>query len=78
MLYEVITFVERIKSKSKGEFNKVCIEQIKSKIKDLDNYDYSDNLKRELSTYDSEGEFFTVITSYSIHYTKLYDGRDLL
>lgn len=58
-------FVERIKSKSKGEFNKVCIEQIKSKIKDLDNYDYSDNLKRELSTYDSEGEFFTVVFKFN-------------
>lgn len=53
-------FVERIKSKSKDEFNKVCIEQIKNKIKNLGSY-----LKRELSTYDSEGEYFTVVFKFN-------------
>lgn len=58
-------FVERIKSKSKDEFNKVCIEQIKNKIKNLGSYYYGYNLKRELSTYDSEGEYFTVVFRFN-------------
>lgn len=60
-------FVERIKSKSKDEFNKVCIEQIKNKIKNLGSYyyGYNYNLKRELSTYDSEGEYFTVVFRFN-------------
>jgi len=58
-------FVERIKNKSKDEFNKVCIEQIKNKIKTLGSSYYVYNLKKELSTYDSEGEFFTVLFTFN-------------
>lgn len=50
-------YVERLKTQSQTAFEEVCIKQIKEKI---NNYDNEYNLRKELSTYNSEKEFFIV------------------
>lgn len=52
-----IDYAERLKTQSQKAFEEICIKQIKDKIK---NYNNEYNFKKELSTYDSENEFFTV------------------
>jgi hypothetical protein len=49
-------YLERLKTQSKIEFDGICLEQIKNKINDLNLY----NWEKELSAYNSEGEFFIV------------------
>jgi hypothetical protein len=50
-------YAENLKTQSQEAFSQICIEQIKSKI---NNYNGDSKLKRELSNYNSENEFFTV------------------
>lgn len=50
-------YAERLKAKSQTAFNEICINQIQKRISDYNN---GYNLKTELSTYNSESEFFTI------------------
>ncbi len=60
-----VDYAERLKNQSKNAFDEICINQIKAKINDYNN-DY--NLRKELSTYNSENEFF--IVSFQINSVK--------
>lgn len=51
-------YLKRLQVESQNMFEEICIEQIKNKIK---NYSDNNNLSKELLTYNSEGEYFTVI-----------------
>jgi len=51
-----IDYAERLKTQSQTTFESICLEQITSKIK---NYDYY-NWQKDLSAYNSENEFFIV------------------
>ena len=50
-------YAERLETKSQTAFNEICINQIQKKINEYNN---GYNLKTELSTYNSESEFFTI------------------
>lgn len=52
-----IDYAERLRSQSRTAFDGLCLEEIKSKIKGFNFYYWT----KELSTYDSENEFFTVL-----------------
>ena len=52
-----VDYAERLKTQSQTTFDEICIKQIRDKI---NNYNSKYNLRNELSTYNSEGEFFTV------------------
>lgn len=58
-------YSERLRAQSQNAFEEICINQIKAKIKNYNN-DY--NLRKELSTYNSENEFFFV--SFQINNVK--------
>lgn len=60
-----VDYAERLKTQSQNAFDEICINQIKTKINDYNN-DY--NLRKELSTYNSENEFF--IVSFQINSVK--------
>lgn len=51
-------YLKRLQVESQNMFEEICIEQIKNKIK---NYSDNYNLSKELLTYNSEAEYFTVI-----------------
>ena len=50
-------YEERLKIQSQKTFSQICIEQIRNRI---DNYHDDSDIKRELSTYDSESESCSV------------------
>jgi hypothetical protein len=54
-----IDYAERLKTKSQTAFDEICINQINEKISNYNNR-YNYNLKTELSTYNSETEFFII------------------
>lgn len=56
---------KRLKNQSQKVFSQICIEQIKSRI---DNLNYNYNLEKELSTYNTADEIFTI--SFKINNVK--------
>lgn len=50
-------YVNRLQIKSQNVFEEICLKQINEKINNF-NVDY--NLRKELSTYNSEGEYFMI------------------
>src|SRR5690606_11361910 len=49
-------YVNRLETQSQTIFDNICIKHIKSQINSCCS---SDDLRKELSTYNTEGEFFT-------------------
>jgi hypothetical protein len=52
-----IDYTERLKNQSRTAFDSICLEKIKTKINGLNSYYWT----KELSTYNSEKEFFPVL-----------------
>lgn len=55
---------ERLKQQSKNAFDKICYDQLKKRISEI-NYNLEYNFKREISTYNSEGEYFNLSFKYN-------------
>lgn len=62
-----VDYAERLRTQSQTGFEEICIKQIKKRINNFNSYNYYDgyNLKAELSTYNSENEFFTVLFKFN-------------
>lgn len=57
-------YKERLKYQSKNAFDKICYDQLKKRISEINNnLDY--NFKKEISTYNSEGEYFNLSFKYN-------------
>ena len=83
MLYEVITYTPKVVSIDNGEFsvNDLLVHNEKDTTLAfiLSNMTYNDDLPRPMGVFqaiESPSYDERVITSYSIHYTKLYDVWD--
>lgn len=51
-------YFNRLQIKSQNVFEEICLKQINDKI---NNYNVDYNLRKELSTYNSEGEYFMIV-----------------